>query len=167
MSDESEEKVVGMDRRTSALLSKLDHASARQERTRKSEPGTVNATADDADTLPGIEDDYAACSRPDNKPQLMLSLLKADESIKSLSYSDLRWVDLKPGDKPGNGPGLVLRFVGVAEVRIEGRCLRPLVDDLRRHRIGWLRELPAGRDFRDANTLVITRLDVHEVGTED
>jgi hypothetical protein len=165
MSDESEEKVVGMDRRTSALLSKLDHTSARQDRTRNPGPGIP--APDDADTLPGLEDDYAACSRPDNKPQLMLSLLKADESIKSLSYGDLRWVDLKPGDKPGNGPGLVLRFVGVAEVRIEGRCLRPLIEDLRRHRIGWLRELPSGRDFRDANTMVITRMDVREVGTED
>jgi hypothetical protein len=165
MSDESEEKVVGMDRRTSALLSKLDHRSVGQERTRNS--GAEVTAADDADTLPGLEDDYAACSRPDNKPQLMLSLLKADESVKSLSYSDLRWIDLKPGDKPGNGPGLVLRFVGVAEVWVEGRCLRPLVDNLRRHRIGWLRELPAGRDFRDANTMVITHLDVREVETED
>jgi hypothetical protein len=165
MSDEAGEKIVGMNRRTSALLSRLDHAQAGQDRARKPEPKTP--VPDEDDTLPGPDEDYVACSRPDNKPQLMLSLLKADESVKSLSYSDLRWIDLNPGDKPGNGPGLVLRFVGVAEVWIEGRCLRPLVDNLRRHRIGWLRELPAGRDFLGANVMVITHLDVREVETED
>jgi hypothetical protein len=162
MSGEVEEKVVGMNRRTSALLSKLDHASAGQERTRK--PESEMSAPDEGDTLPGMEDEYVACSRADNKPQLMLSLLKADDSVKSLSYSDLRWIDLKQGERAGSGPGLVLRFVGVAEVWIEGRCLRSLVDCLRRHRIGWLRELPAGRDFREANVMVITRLDVREVG---
>jgi hypothetical protein len=161
MSDESEEKVIDMNRRKSTLLSILDNPPAETERAGK--PETETQAPDEPDSLPAPGEGYRACSRPDNKPQLMLSLLKADDSVRCLSYGDLRWVDLKPGDKPGSGPGLVLRFVGVAEVRIEGRRLRTLVDDLRRHRIGWLCELAEGRDFRDGNEMVITRMEVKEV----
>ena len=165
MGDESEDKVIEMNSRKSTLLSMLDRPAAEAERAGKTEPETQ--TEDESDNLPGPEEGYAACSRLDNKPQLMLCLLKADDSVKSYSYSDLRSIDLQPGNKPGNGPGLVLRFVGVAEVRIEGRRLRTLVDCLRRHRIGWLRELPAGRDFRDGNAMVITRMEVKEAGAEN
>ncbi len=123
MGDESEDKVIEMNSRKSTLLSMLDRPAAEAERAGKTEPETQ--TEDESDNLPGPEEGYAACSRLDNKPQLMLCLLKADDSVKSYSYSDLRSIDLQPGNKPGNGPGLVLRFVGVAEVRIEGRRCAP------------------------------------------
>jgi hypothetical protein len=165
MGDESEDKVIEMNRRSSSLLSMLDETPGGTQRVRKPEPEPQ--IADEVDDLPGQDEEYVACSRPDNKPQLMLSLVKADASVTTLSYGDLRWIDLKPADKPGNGPGLVLRFVGVAEVRIEGRRLRAVVDYLRRHRIGWLRELASGRDFRDANAMVITSMEVREAGAQD
>jgi hypothetical protein len=165
MGDETGDKVIEMNSRKSSLLSMLDRPPAEAERAGK--PESQTQPEDENDELPGLEEGYAACSRLDNKPQLMLCLLKADDSVRSYSYSDLRAIDLQPGNKPGNGPGLILRFVGVAEVRIEGRRLRTLVDYLRRHRIGWLRELPAGRDFRDGNAMVITRMEVKEAGAQD
>jgi hypothetical protein len=55
---------------------------------------------------------------------------------------------------------LVLRFIGVAEVRLEGRHLRRLVDPLRRQRLAWLAELSPGRDSRDDDAVAITAVTI-------
>lgn len=58
-------------------------------------------------------------------------------------------------------PVLVLRFIGVADVTLEGRNLDLLHDDVRRQSIAWVRERPAGRDFiEDRDAVVIIGIGV-------
>ena len=126
------------------------------------EPGPAHSPAPppvvegDPDTLPVPGDGYLAHSRIDNKPEAMMSLLLKDWSVKTFAYGDLRFMDFQPGTEAGKSPVLVLRFTGVAEVRLEGRHLRRLVDPLRRQRLAWLAERSPERDYVDENTVAIT-----------
>ncbi len=146
----------------SQLLSELDKQGRAAP---KPPPGPASAPPppaadDDAVALPQPGDAYAAHSRIGNKPETMLSLLLKDWSIKTFAYSDLRFSDFQPGTDAGKGPVLLLRFIGVADVRLEGRHLFRLVDPLRRHRLAWLAELPGRRDFADESALAITGVSV-------
>ena len=116
-------------------------------------------TEDESAPLPLKGGDYLAFTKSRNKAELMLCLVKRDSSCEALAYSDLRWVTLQPSGEPGKGPVLVLRFIGVAEVRMEGRNLDTLVDEFRRHRIGWCCEL-ATEDYFDDHIVVIRKIGV-------
>ncbi len=122
------------------------------------EPPDVPAI-DDLVPLPQPGDPYKAYARPDNKSLLMLRFLKQDGVVEGFAYSDLRHTRMQPGDKPGDAPVLVLRFVEavVTEVRIEGRHMDVAADLLAYHRIAWLRELPAGKMHPEKNAAVFTR----------
>lgn len=112
--------------------------------------------------LPQPGDPYKAHARPDNKALLMLRFLLRDASVEGFAYSDLRRTRMQPGNDPGSGPVLVLRFVeaAVTEVRIEGRHLDVLADMLSYHRVAWLRELPPGKMHHEKNAAVITLITV-------
>ncbi len=105
----------------------------------------------------------AAYARPHNRALPTLRLLISDR-VKGLPYANLDSIDLEPGDKPGEGPVIVIWFTGIVvrQVRISGRHLEALYDYLSYHRIAWVRMLPKGRDFRDKDgeATVITGITV-------
>jgi hypothetical protein len=112
------------------------------------------------DTLPLPGDEYVACGRVSNKPQLMLCFILRDQSYELFPYGDLVRVRLAAPSTPGAGRVIRMRFAGdgVMDVKIEGRNLLELVHNLRRHRIPWLRETPTDRTFAAPRAVVITRI---------
>lgn len=152
------------ERPQSSLLARLD-ARATEEKTRKPEPEPPPPPEipgmDDPDALPRPGSVYQARSRLSNKPELMLTFLLKDGSRKGFSYGDLRYVEFMPAGGTEGIHLLVLRFVGVGDVRLEGRNLDTLHDDVRRQLVAWVRERPPGRDYvEDRNALVVTGIDV-------
>lgn len=105
---------------------------------------------DDFDPLPEPGSPYVAYSRPGNKPELVLHVMTKDGFSKGYAWSNFDSVDVAPGDKPGSGPVLVVRFAGLVptELRIScGRLLATLRACIGRQRIAWIREQPAKRGF--------------------
>ena len=80
-----------------------------------------------------------------------------DRSIRTCQYhqleSDSRFTTLPQG----KGNSLAFRFAGstTAEVVIQGRNLWKLYDSLTQHRIAWVHELPAERDFESDGATVV------------
>ena len=173
MNDEAEEKVLDFAGKF-GVADLMKRAKARQGEENgqpggaempPERPAAVRAGDDDAEDVPEAEDAYVAHSRVENKPQLMLGLVLGDASLIYHAYSDLRWLGLLPGKGPGENPVLLLRFLGVSDVVVEGRNLDRLVRPLGRHRVGWVRELPPRRgypDRRDDRATVIDRITIKE-----
>lgn len=118
--------------------------------------------AEELDPLPRPGDAYVAHARPSNKPVITLHCLMGDASCRGFAWANYDGIDLVPAKEPGGGPVLVLRFAGreLVDVVIEGRNLQRLYAYLGQNRIGWIRELPAGRDFREDGTTVITQITI-------
>lgn len=119
--------------------------------------------------LPQPGDPYTeAYSRASNKPTLSLRFVLSDASVRGFSFASLDRFNWQPGEKPGDGPVLVLRFDGseVTEAVLEGRHLDTLYDLIGDHRIRWVRELPRGRDFLDPDKPVINRITFRPVKLE-
>jgi hypothetical protein len=122
---------------------------------------------DEFDPLPHAGTPYtAAYARPSNKPETVLHVLLRDGFSKGYAWSNFDSVDTAAGDKPGNGPVIILRFAGLAptELWIAGTNSGKLLSCLGRQRIGWIRELPSKRGF-EATALgdkaeIITSIDV-------
>jgi hypothetical protein len=107
---------------------------------------------DDYDPLPQAGSPYmAAYARPGNKPEIVLHVMTKDGFSKGYAWSNFDSVDTAPGDKPGSGPLLVVRFAGLepTELRISGSNLGRLLACIGRQRIGWIREQPSKRGFGD------------------
>lgn len=123
----------------------------------------------DAESLPPPSGDYLPHARPSYKPIPSLHCLLKDRTIENFQYGELtsrsRFV---PSDAECGGNLLVLRFVGleVTELRIAGRNLRTLFDYLTQHRIAWVAELPAERDFGEGESAVVTRIEIRKVAPE-
>jgi hypothetical protein len=120
------------------------------------EPGVAASTVveegpwDDYDPLPTPGSPYAAAySRVSNKPELVLHVMLKDGFSKGYAWNNFDSVDMAPGDKPGSGPVLVVRFAGLAptELRISCNDLGMLHACIGRQRISWIREQPSKRGF--------------------
>lgn len=106
---------------------------------------------------------YRAHSRADQRMVPAISFILRDAAERFFQYGDLD-TDYPGGcefipSAPGKGNVIKLQFAGsraVVLVTIEGRNLRQLADDIRRQRIAWVHELPAGIDFTDKDGCVIT-----------
>jgi hypothetical protein len=110
------------------------------------EPGLPD---DDVDPLPQPGSPYMAYGRPGNKPELVLHVMSKDGFFKGYAWSNFDSVDTVPGDKPGSGPVIIVRFAGLVptELRIVGSNLGKLHACIGRQRIGWIRERPSKRGF--------------------
>lgn len=108
--------------------------------------------------LPRLPDPYVSHARPVPRGLPMLALLDKDCRKSVLSYGDLRVMDEVPARRAGNGPGLLLRFLGVRDVELEGRNLDNLLGYLYLHRLAWLRVLPDNRTVKDDRAIVITAM---------
>ena len=117
--------------------------------------------------LPQPGDPYeTAYARHNKKPLATLRLIKG-ERIWGLPYANLDSIDWLPSEEPGGGPSIVMRFSGLVprEATISGRHMLTMFDLLSYHRVPWVRELPPGRDFKDAKATVITDLTVTRITT--
>lgn len=161
-----DDKVIVMDRHAGNILDLLGSPAGKPrpvpEPPRPAETVPPAPTGeDDGDPFPGAGDAYRAHSRIGNKPELMLGLRLASGRRKAFAYGDLRYVEDEESGQPGGHPALVLTFLGVGTVRLEGRNLDTLLNALCRQRIGWLWERPKGRDFMgDDGSVVITGITV-------
>lgn len=114
--------------------------------------------------FPRPGDPYAAHSRPFARSVPMLVLLRNDGRRPTFAYGDLRFIDVMPPKRPGNGPGLLLRFLGVGTAELEGVGLDRLHGLLYLHRLAWIRELPAGRLATEDHAVIVTGITVQETG---
>ena len=71
-------------------------------------------------------------------------------------------VRLVPGEKPGSGPVLILRF-GDTEVTLEGRHLHSLYNWIGLHRVPWVWEHPSPAEFADEKATLISRITINHV----
>src|SRR5487761_2116449 len=106
-----------------AMLDKGQNATTEAEATEGNGP-----LVEKADPLPRPGDDYRANARHGNKPEMTLHFVTRDFAYEGFSYADFERVRLVPGDKPGSGPVLILRFNGseITDVMVEGRHLHSL-----------------------------------------
>jgi hypothetical protein len=111
---------------------------------------------------------YQAHARPGNKVLPSVHFILRDRSIRTCQYihleSDSRFEPLPQG----KGHRLTFRFAGSAElcVVIEGRNLWQLYDYITQHRMPWVYELPDGRDFEDARSVVIRSITFQAIQSE-
>ena len=111
---------------------------------------------DDVDPLPTPGSPYtAASSRPGNKPELTLHVMDKNGYYHGFAWSNFDSIDTAPGDRPGNGPVLIVRFTGLVptELRISGSNLSALHAYLGQQRKSWIREQPSKRGFDAAPAL--------------
>ena len=161
------DKVIHMDRHAGSILDMIGNPGGKPKlppeppRPAETVSPPVPVAEDDTDPFPVAGDAYRAHSRPGNKPELMLGLRLASGLFQAFAYGDLRHVGFEDAGQPGGHPALVLTFVGVGIVRLEGRYLDTLFEAFRRQRIAWLWERPKGRDFAvDDRAVVITGIAV-------
>ena len=112
------------------------------------------------DPLPRPGDPYRANARHGNKPEMTLHFISKDFAYEGFSYADFERVRLVPGDKPGGGPVLIVRFNGsvITDVRIEGRHLHSLYHWIGLHGVSWVWEHPGSADFADEAAPIIKRI---------
>lgn len=123
----------------------------------------------DTESLPTLSGDYLPHARPSYKPIPSLHCLLKDRSIENFQYGELTSRSrFLPSDPKSGGNMLVLRFVGLeaTELRIAGRNLRTLFDYLTQHRIAWVAELAAERDFEANEGAVVTEITIRAVQQE-
>jgi hypothetical protein len=107
---------------------------------------------EDYDPLPKPGSPYlAAYARPGNKPELVLHVMLKDGVSKGYAWSNFDSVDSVPGNGPGQGPVLIVRFAGLepTELHITGSNLGRLHACIGRQRVAWIREQPSKRGFDD------------------
>lgn len=114
------------------------------------------------DPLPRPGDTYRANARHGNKPEMTLHFVLKDFTYEGFTYADVERVRLVPGDKPGSGPVLIVRFSGGVEVRIEGRHLHSLYHWIGLHGVAWVWEHPGSSDFADEAEPIIRKITIKE-----
>lgn len=143
-----------------ALVERGQQAAASQAET----PGQDGTISERDDPLPRPGDAYRVHSRHGNKPELTMHFVLKGFAYEGFSYADFERVRLVPGDKPGGGPVLIVRFSGsvVTDVRIEGRHLHSLYHWIGLHGVSWVWEHPGHADFADEAEPIIKRITFQE-----
>lgn len=143
-----------------AMLDKGQEAAANVAETTE-EPAL---SPDKSDPLPRPGDDYRVHSRHGNKPEMTLHIITKEFAYEGFSFADCERVRLVPGETPGGGPVLLLRFNGsvVTNVRIEGRHLHSLYHWIGLHLVSWIWEHPGTAEFADESVPLIKRITIVE-----
>ena len=111
--------------------------------------------------FPSVGDPYdKAYATPARGSLPMLLLLCKDGARPTFAYGDLRFIDVRQPRQAGDSPGLLLKFLGVGTVELDGRNLDRLHGYLYLHRLAWIRELPPGRKVPGDGDVVITAIRV-------
>lgn len=130
------------------------------------EASEQDATAGErTDPLPQPGRPYKMHARHGNKPEMTLHFVLKDFSYEGFSYADFERVRLVPGEKPGSGPVLIVRFHGseIMDVLIEGRHLHSLYHWIGLHGVSWVWEHPGPAEFLEESMPVITRITLQPV----
>ena len=108
---------------------------------------------------------YKVHGRHGNKPDLTIHFVTKDFRYEGFSYGDCERVRLAPGEKPGGGPVMILRFNGsvVTEVMMEGRHLHSLYNWIGLHRVPWIWEHPSPAQFADEKATLISRITISQI----
>lgn len=115
---------------------------------------------DEADGLASFSADastYQVHARPVTKMLPSVHFIFKDRTIRTCQYTQLE-SDSRFSTLPqGKGNRLVFRFAGsvAVQVVIEGRNLWKLYDYLSQHRMAWVHELPAEKDFEGDEAPVV------------
>jgi hypothetical protein len=130
-------------------------AEAAADRAEEGEP-----SPDELGPLPKAEAAYVPHSRMSNRPLPTLYFLAKNQLPDGFSYSCLERVRMVDAEKPGESPHLLVLFNGhmPQEVRIEGRNLLKLCNDVGRHLVHWIRQHPTGHDSGDDKAVFIRRI---------
>jgi hypothetical protein len=127
-----------------------------------------SVSGEDVYILPEADSPYAPYGRGVGKPEETLNVLLKDGYWRGFDWCNFDSVDTAPGDGPGSGPVLVLRFAGLepTELRLSARNHRRLHGLLIRKVVVWIRELPSKRGFElagasDDKAEVITAIAIH------
>lgn len=163
--------VIGMPREKFRVSDLLGTAHSSREADAKSTRPAADADAvtpeaeERTDPLPQPGDNYRSHGRLSSKPRSSLFLVGKDFLPDGFAYHCLERVRMVPGEKPGAGPVMVLRFGGTeaCDVLVEGRLLHPLCNLIGEHRLPWLWEHPSPGDFGEAKSTLIRRIVVRPV----
>jgi hypothetical protein len=147
-----------------AQLREQFEPAAKESPTKPEEPGADAgpATPEKHDPLPRPGDAYRVHGRRGNKPELTLHFVTKDYGYEGFSYADLGRMRLVPGNEPGGGPVLILRF-NDTEVSIEGRHLPSLYNWIGLHLLPWVWEHPSPAEFADEKATLISRISINQV----
>ncbi len=167
----SDHNVIDFNQKLDSLFNAVEKPAAEDASARPgdaAEPEPAGGDGDDKvlpfeklSLLPALGDPYGrAHAIPIKGSVPMLVLLLKDGSRPTFSYGDMRFIDVLPPKQPGDGPGLLLRFMGVGSAELEGTNLDRLHGYLYLHRIAWIRQLPFGRTVKDDSAVVITGIKV-------
>lgn len=118
--------------------------------------------AERSDPLPRPGEPYRMHARHSNKPEMTLHFVLKDFSYEGFAYADIERVRLVPGEKPGSGPVLIVRFSGGVEVWSEGRHLHSLYHWIGLHGVSWVWEHPGPTDFIDKAEPIIRKITIKE-----
>jgi hypothetical protein len=121
-----------------------------------------------ADPRPRPGDPYRANAQFLNRleeRQVMIHFVARDCIPRGFAYAYLEGIWFEPGDQPGGGLDLVMRFGGTkpTDVRIRGRNLDGVYDYISRHTMPWVWERPPGRYADNDAATVITGISFHPV----
>jgi len=114
--------------------------------------------ADESELPPLADGEYQAHARPSTKPLFAIHFLKPDGTGRTFEYLDLH---SRCGDDHDFGNGCFkLAFLGLRPVivTVEGRNLLRLYYYIHQHRMAWVMELPAERDFAMDQITLVTRI---------
>jgi hypothetical protein len=111
---------------------------------------------------------YRAHAKPASLMLPSVHFIFRDRSIRTCQYYQLESDSGFTTLPQGKGNRLVFRFAGSSnvEVVIQGRNLWKLYDSLTQHRIAWVYELPADRDFESDGATVIHSIAVESGNAE-
>jgi hypothetical protein len=156
----SDENVLEFDPKLDHFFRNLEKPATEAGAPAEAEPAESKEDAAAFDRLsffPKPGDPYvSAHARPMTRSLPMVTLLLKDGRRASFSYGDLRLIDVLPPKRPGDGPGLLLRFLGVGQAELEGWNLDRLHGHVFLHRLAWIREWPGGRPVKDDHAVVVT-----------
>ena len=121
-----------------------------------------------SDPLPRPGDPYSAHARFQNRlasEQKFIHFIHGTHLCDGFSYHDLRRIKLVPNPLPGQGPMIVLRFIGavIMEVTISGRNLHDLHYYISEGTMPWVWEQPDGFKATSDHATVITGINFNEM----
>lgn len=164
------DKVIDLERPKSSLLDAIGRTPRSQanpaiDPVSEPTPDPSMLALEEMSPLPQASDAYEPHSRMVSRPLATIFFLGKAQLPDGFAYSGFERARLIPGERPGGGPSLVIRFNGsvIYEVLIEGQNLLWLCSAIGRHVIQWVREHPSGRADIDDKAVFIRRINVREI----
>jgi hypothetical protein len=109
---------------------------------------------------------YQAFWPPCDVPVPMITFVLGDGSRESFCYVDLSRVRFLNPDQPGQGPVLVLRFLGreITDVTVKGRGLQRMYYSIVEHRIALMSVFMGRFDTMGDDATVINSITLQAIG---